>query len=494
MLTLADIFEAITGSPALREKVHGTTRLRAGEWVINEAAVDSRQIIPGAMFIALPGERTDGHHYVGEAFKNGASLALIQRDLTGDYPVIDLRDPHQAEASALQVLDPANPGAIEHLCLRVEDTLAALQTIAAYYRRQMQGLRVIGVTGSVGKSTTKELIAEVLGMHYRTLKNQGNLNNEIGLPLTLLRLGRGHQRAVLEMGFYVPGEITLLCDLAKPSVGVITNVGTVHAERAGSQEAIARGKAELVQSLPPAPQGVAILNYDDPWVRAMAEQTQARVFFYGLDPHAELWADEVEGLGLEGIRFRLHYHDEVLHLRVPLIGRHSVHTALRAAAVGLVEGMNWSEIISGLHHGHAQLRLVAVRTQSGALLLDDSYNASPESTLAALNLLQELEGYRIAVLGDMRELGQYERQGHQKVGVRAAEVAQRLIAVGESARIIVEAARKAGLPPVLITWVPDAEAATEVLRRELKEGDVVLVKGSHGLRMDRIVSALEVAS
>lgn len=478
MLTLPDVIEALTG-----------IRLELPNTVINEAAIDSRQIIPGAMFIAIPGERTDGHNYIGEAFKNGASLALIQRDLPPQFATFDLRNP----SSLVETTLPSDILRGVPFCLRVENTLEALQKIAAFYRRKLN-LRVIGVTGSVGKSTTKELIAEVLSQRYRTLKNAGNLNNEIGLPLTLLRLGMGHERAVLEMGFYVPGEITFLCDLALPEVGVITNVGTVHAERAGSQEVIARGKAELVQALPPSPKGVAILNYDDPWVRPMAEQTQAQVFYYGLDPAADLWADEVESMGLEGIRFRLHYHHEVLHLRVPLIGRHSVHTALRAAAVGLVEGLTWSEIIAGLRRGHAQLRLVAVRTQNGALILDDSYNASPESTLAALNLLNELEGYKIAVLGDMLELGQYEHQGHEKVGVRAAEVAQRLIAIGERAKIIVEAAQQSGLSPALISWVPDVPQAIEILRAELKEGDVVLIKGSHGLRMDRIVSALEAVS
>ena len=160
-----------------------------------------------------------------------------------------------------------------------------------------------------------------------------------------------------------------------------------------------------------------------PWVRKMAELTHARVFFYGLDPAADLWADEVEGLGLEGIRFRLHYQNEILHVHVPMIGQHSVHTALRAAAVGLVDGLTWQEILDGLRQGHAQLRLTAVRTESGALLLDDTYNASPESMLAALNLLAELGGHKVAVLGDMLELGQYEKQGHEMVGVRAAEVA-----------------------------------------------------------------------
>src|SRR4030065_2008848 len=160
------------------------------------------------------------------------------------------------------------------------------------------------------------------------------------------------------MGFYYPGEIRFLCGIALPQVGIVTNIGTVHAERAGSQETIAKGKAELVQALPPAPDGVAILNYDDPWVQPMAEQTRANVFYYGLDPRADLWADNIESLGLKGIRFQLHFQNEVLHVRIPLIGRHSVHTALRAAAVGVVEGMTWQEIFDGLHESQAALRLV----------------------------------------------------------------------------------------------------------------------------------------
>ncbi len=478
MLLLADVFEALTGH-----------RPQMMETVINEAAIDSRQIIPGAMFIALPGEHTDGHNYVGEAFKNGASIALIQQDLSTHYPTIDLR----AKPNLAELTLPSGLLRGGHFCLRVENTLAALQQIARFYRRKLS-VRVIGVTGSVGKSTTKELIAEVLSQRFRTLKNSGNMNNEIGLPLTLLRLGGGHQRAVLEMGFYVPGEIALLCDLALPEVGVITNVGTVHAERAGSQEVIAHGKAELVEALPPAPRGVAILNYDDPWVRWMAERTKARVFFYGLDPAAELWADDIESMGLEGIRFRLHYHNEVLYLRVPLIGAHSVHTSLRAAAVGIVEGLTWGEIIDGLRLSTTQLRLVAVRTNSGAMILDDSYNASPESTLAALNLLNDLDGRHIAVLGEMLELGPYERQGHEKVGLRAGEIAVRLITVGDRAKMIADAAHQAGLAKEAITWVPDVPQAIDILTEELKEGDIVLIKGSHGLRMDRIVAALEAGS
>jgi UDP-N-acetylmuramoyl-tripeptide--D-alanyl-D-alanine ligase len=379
------------------------------------------------------------------------------------------------------------------LCLRVENTVTALQQIARSWRRKLD-LRVVGITGSVGKSTTKEMIAEVLSTRYRTLKSPGNLNNEIGLPLTMLKLSPGHQCAVMEMGFYVPGEIAFLCDIALPQVGVVTNVGTVHAERAGSQEAIARGKAELVQALPPAPEGTAILNFDDPWVRKMEERTKARVFFYGLSHEAHLWADQVEGLGLDGIRFRIHYQGETLHVKIPLIGRHSVHTALRAAAVGLIEGMNWQEILEGLSQGHTQLRLAAVRSETGALLLDDTYNASPESMLAALNLLDELDGRKIGVLGDMLELGPYERGGHEMVGLRAAQVVDVLITLGERAHIIAEAARRAGMKNNSILEFDEMEPMLAWMKTSLSKDDVVLIKGSRGLRMDRITSLLEVRS
>jgi UDP-N-acetylmuramoyl-tripeptide--D-alanyl-D-alanine ligase len=466
---LADVLEALTGS-----------RFEGASLAISEATIDSRQVIPAAMFVALPGERVDGHAFVGEAFKRGASLALVQRAVE-DVTILDLKQPLSNPLNL-----PAGP-----ICLKVDDTLKALQTIAAFWRNQLK-VKTIGITGSVGKSTTKELIFDVLSQRFRTLKSPGNMNNEIGLPLALLRLGRGHQRAVLEMGFYVPGEISFLCDLARPQVGVITNIGTVHAERAGSQEAIARGKAELVQSLPE--DGTAILNYDDPWVRDMNKQTRAQVFYYGLDPKADLWADHIEGLGLDGIKFQLHYQNEVLHLHAPLIGRHSVHTILRATAVGLVEDMTWHDIISGLLQGRNQLRLVAVHTQSGALLLDDTYNASPESTLAALNLLSELGGRKIAILGDMLELGPYEQQGHHMVGVRVAEICDQLVAVGSRSRITAQAAQQAGMPQKAVAWFESAPDAVEFLREQLKNGDTALVKGSLGMGMARIVSALETES
>lgn len=448
---------------------------------ISETVIDSRLASPSSMFVALPGEQTDGHEFVGDAFQRGAAVALIDREVEGDFRTLDLR----GQRRAVSPEEAAPP-----LAIRVESSLGGLQKVAADWRRQLD-VRVIGITGSVGKSTTKELTAEVLSRRFQTLKNPGNLNNEIGLPLTLLEMKASHQRAVLEMGFYVSGEIALLCDISLPHVGVVTNVSQVHMERAGSLEAIVKGKSELVENLPSSPEGVAILNYDELLVREMAERTEARVFYYGLSPQADLWATDVEGLGLDGIRFVMHHEGESMHLRVPLLGRHSVHTALRAAAVGLVEGMSWQEIIGGLHSPHSQLRLVAVNGPHGALLLDDTYNSAPASALAALNLLEELEGRRIAVLGDMLELGDFEERGHRMVGARAAEVADRLIVVGGRSRWFADEARKAGLPEECITELEDSGEAIGFLREEVGPDDVVLIKGSHGMRMDRIVAELE---
>src|SRR3990172_1882823 len=319
MLTLSHVLEALTGSP-----------LAGAGQVITDVAIDSRLAIPGALFVALPGERADGHQFVNAAFANGAVAALVEQDLQG-VNTLDLSSPVTYDRAV---------GLKIPVCLRVQNSLTALQTVAKFWRSRLKP-RVVGVTGSVGKTTTKEMIAAVLGTRFRTLKSEGNFNNEIGLPLSLLRLTESHEYAVLEMGFYQIGEIALLCSLAQPHIGVVNNVYAVHLERAGSIEAIAQGKGELVEALPPAPEGLAVLNYDEPLVMGMASRTQARVMTYGLDPQADVWASDIVGLGLEGIRFQLHYERETLHLRFPMLGRHSAHTALRAGAVGLAEGLTW---------------------------------------------------------------------------------------------------------------------------------------------------------
>ncbi|NIM94469.1 MAG: UDP-N-acetylmuramoyl-tripeptide--D-alanyl-D-alanine ligase [Anaerolineales bacterium] len=470
MLSIKTIFEALTG-----RSISMPTQ------IITDAAFDSRLVIPGSLFVAIPGEHVDGHEFVNEAIERGAVVVLIEQEVSTQCNSFDLRT--ELDEEAIRTLEVP-------ICLMVDNTVEALQRIASHWRDQLK-LRVIGITGSVGKSTTKELTAEVLGRRYRTLRNPGNLNNEIGLPISLLRLTEAHESAVLEMGFYVPGEIALLCRIAKPQVGVITNVSHVHMERAGSLDAIVQGKGELVENLPPAPDGTAILNYDETLVRNMASRTKARVFYYGITPDADLWVNDIEGLGLEGVRFVMHYRGDSVHVKVPLLGRHSVHTALRAAAVGLVEGLTWEEIAGGLQTSQSQLRLLAVQGPGGSLIMDDTYNAAPTSMIAGLNLLAELEGRRIAVLGDMLELGDYEERGHRMVGVRVAGVADELVAVGARARWIAEEAILSGLPKSRVVMLEDKEAAIEYLQGRIGEGDVVLIKGSRGMQMDNIVTALE---
>jgi len=478
-LTLADVVAGLTGR-----------RLDRLGQPISKTVVDSRQADTGALFVALQGERVDGHDYVADAFSRGAAAAIVEHDVEVDRPVLDLIDPAWVLPDGWSL----------PLVLKTTSTLQALQQVAAFWRQQ-HDVRVIGITGSVGKTTTKEVAAAVLARRYVTLKSEASYNNEIGLPLTLLQLTAEHRRVVLEMGMYDVGEISDLARIARPHVGVVTIIGPVHLERAGTIERIVQAKTELIEALPPAPEGVAILNYDDERVRGMARATSARVFYYGLSPEADLWADRIEGLGLEGIRFQLHdrsspsvsrgtAESETLYVKIPLLGRHSVHTALRAAAVGLAEGLTWQEIIEGLREMSAQLRLVAVPGPKGATILDDTYNASPASTIAALNLLEELDGRKIAVLGDMLELGEYEQEGHEKVGMRALEVADVLIVVGPRGRTIGQTALRWGMSPDGVHIVEENADAVALLEEMVTGDDVILVKGSRAMRMEEIVSAL----
>ena len=466
MLTLADVMEGLMGR-----------RLLDSAQLIRRVVIDSRAAGPGDLFVAFAGEKTDGHQYVAQALQRGAVAALVEHDVPIEAVKYDLRagrTPPSFRSIGLPVV------------LRVDSTLVALQELARWWRSRFKHLRVIGITGSVGKSSTKELIAAVLQQQFTLLKSEGNLNNELGVPLTLLQLDAKHQRAVLEMGTYGRGEITRLCELAQPVVGVVTLVGPVHLERMGSLETIADAKAELPQALPP--NGVAILNYDDERVRAMAAKTRARVLTYGLDPAADLWADEIVSEGLEGIHFTLHSRQEAWHVHVPLLGRHSVHTALRAAAVGLAEKMPWDRILEGLQDQRAALRLIAVPGPNDSTILDDTYNASPASVIAALNLLSELSGRKIAVLGDMLELGDYEDEGHRLVGLRALDVADVLVTVGPLGRRIAIEALQNGMPRDRVQMCETNEAAIAYLDRTIRPDDMILVKGSRGLHMEDIVS------
>lgn len=453
--------------------------------VFSEAVIDSRLATPGCLFVALRGERVDGHQFLNDAAARGARAALVRHAALAD---IVLNQPAQP-------IDPVSGAGLEQataqtlLLIAVDDPLAALQRLAAYHRSRFTPRVVVGITGSVGKSSTKEAIAAVLSRGCCTLKTPKSYNSEATVPIVLLQLDADHEAAVLEMGMYGPGEIALLASLARPQIGVVTNVGPSHLERIGSIEAIAAAKSELPQALPS--DGYAVLNIDDPRVRAMAELTPASPFFYGLDPAAHLWADQIESRGLEGIAFRVHYGGEEIFMRLPMIGRHSVHTALAATAVGLLSGLGWDAIISGLRDDQAQIRLMVVPGEQGITLIDDTYNASPASGLAALNLLAELDGRKIAVLGDMLELGSAEEEAHRTIGTRAADVADVIVTVGERARWIAAEALVCGKPHEVVCIAGSNAEALEFLRGQIQPGDYVLIKGSRGMAMEAIVTALQ---
>lgn len=470
---------------------------------ILHAALDSRDVRSGDLFIALAGSRTDGHAYIEAALQQGAQAVIAEprgreAGQRGGVVIDCTRARRTLQAQLPESYQPGAP-----IVYIVDDSVEAMQKVGSFQRvhRTHAALKVIGVTGSVGKTSTKELTANVLRQRYVTHASPGNLNSEQGLPLALMGLNTTHEYAVLEMGMYGLGEIERLCVLARPQIGVVTNVGPVHLSRLGTMERIAQAKSELVRALPPAEEGgVAILNWDDERVRAMAELTRARVIRYGLTPEADLWADDIQGMGMEGLRFRFHHRlsndqkVESLHVKVPLLGRHSVHTALCAAAVGLLAGLSWGEIVAGLQNVAGQLRLVVTAGVHGCTVIDDTYNASPASTIAALNLLADIQpaegGRRIAVLGDMLELGSYETEGHQIVGRRAADVVDILLTVGQLGAGIGEEARSSGLPSEHVHILATHQDAVALLRRIVRRGDLVLVKGSRAVGMDSIVAEI----
>ncbi len=437
---------------------------------IRGGAADSRVVEPGNLFVALPGERTDGHRYLGAAAAAGAAAVLVSRELD---------DAGIRELGGMTIV-------------RVPDTLLGLQAIAAAWRARFDPL-VVGITGSLAKTSTKDATAAVLGVALPTLKSEGNANNEIGLPITLLGLGPVHRAAVLEMGMYVGGEIATLARIARPEIGVVTAVAPVHQERAGSLAAIERAKAELVEALPP--DGTAVLNADDERVRLFGSRTRAEVIRYGFAADADVTADRVVGRGRDGMAFEVVARAPQrtrFAVEIAALGRHSVQNALAAAAVGLLAGIPDEGIAAGLASGWAtaSAHRGAIVDAPGLTILDDTYNSSPPAVLAALEVLRSLPGRPVAVLGEMLELGDAHAPSHRAVGQAAGAGVAELVVVGEGARGIADGAIAAGLAPSRIHAVPDRAAAIDALRTVLRPGDVVLVKASRGAALESIVDAL----
>lgn len=442
--------------------VGGTILAGDPSLAVTGVTVDSRSASPGDLFFALPGRRTDGHLFVEDAFSRGARAAVVGR-----------------------------PVAVSGACglVLVSDTLRALQDLASYYRG-LFSLPVVAVTGSTGKTTTKDLTAAVLGVRFRVHKSAGNQNNEIGLPLTLLGLEE-HEVLVVEMAMRGRGEIAALCAIARPKIGVITNIGLTHLELLGSQEEIARAKGELLEALPS--DGWAILNEEDPWQRRLAGSCRAQVLFYG-GAASPVRALSVEPLGLSGTRFVLCTPRGEASCFLPLPGRHNVKNALAAAAVGHVLGLSPEEIARGLAAPEVTGGRVEVkRSPRGFLVIDDSYNASPSSVAAALELLAAAprEGRAVAVLGEMRELGWYTIPGHREVGTLAASLGLDLLCtVGELAEEIALGALSAGMKKEQVRSFATKEEVAMFLNSFLAPGDVVLVKASRAAGLEELVEGL----
>ncbi len=439
-------------------------RLRALEGsaatTFTRAVVDSREVRPGDLFVALPGEHTDGHDFAAAAVRAGAAGCLLARPVEG-------------------VSDAAS--------FVVDDTLAALQELGVAWRAMLP-VRVTGITGSVGKTTTKWITASVLAARYRVQTNPLNYNNEVSVPLCLLELRPETERAVIEMGMYTTGEIALLCRWARPHTGVVLNIGPVHLERAGSIEAIVQAKRELPEALPA--DGVAVLNADDEHVRSMASYTRARVLWFGTGEDAEVRGSDLASHGLDGFEYTMTHAGAARRVRVPLTGAHLLSNALAAAAVGLADEMSLDEVCEALTRLDVPSRIRVVALRDGIRLFDDTYNAQPASMRAALDLLAETPGRHLALLGDMRELGTASPAEHRLAGEHAGRVATLVLTTGDEARLLGEAAGAAGARTHHCTTRDEATAA---LLAELQPGDVVLVKGSHVLGLEHVVAALESA-
>ncbi len=456
-MTVGEVYRAIGG------------RLLQGDEsvTVSRVCTDTRQVLPGDLFFALRGKNFDAHDFVDQALAGGASALVLSRDM--DVPD---RVP----------------------LIKISDTLTGLQALAAYHRRQFT-VPVVGITGSSGKTTTKDMLTAVLESCWPVLKTQGNFNNEIGLPLTLLNLSSQHRAAVVEMAMRGSGEINALCRIARPTCAIITNIGVAHLERLGSPANIARAKGELLDHIPA--DGFALLPGDSQLAREQARRCYGKVLFFGLEPGLDIYARDVCRKGT-GNFFTIVMGDIRQDVYLPLPGRHNVQNALAAFGVGIMLGLNSVQAAAGLSRvilSGMRMDIADTIINDGTItIMNDVYNANPDSTCAALQSLEEVTaGTRraVAVLGDMLELGTGAVEGHRRVGAAAVrhQVAQ-LLTVGQLSRETVQGAQLAGGVTGGTVCCQNNAEALDVLRNVLKAGDVLLVKGSRGMHMEEIIKGL----
>lgn len=430
------------------------------EMEISSITTDSRNIEEGGLFVPIVGERADGHNFIWDVMAKGALCTLSEKLLEGaDYPYI-----------------------------QVESSLEAVKDIARFYLEQLN-IPVVGITGSVGKTSTKEVIASVLKEKFKTLKTQGNFNNELGLPLTVFRLRDEDQIAVLEMGISEFGEMSRLASVAKPDTCVITNIGQCHLENLGDRDGVLKAKTEIFRFV--KEKGHIILNGDDDKLATVGPVGSISPMFFGMDERFPVYADHVESQGLKGMFCRIHMGAESFDVLVPMPGHHMVYNALAATAVGMVYGLTPAQIKAGIESLEpVSGRFHMIDTQK-ILVVDDCYNANPMSMKASLKVLRDGLGRKVAILGDMGELGDNEDSLHSEVGVFAAQQnIDVLICVGELCKYMARAAsaKSSGLE---VIYMKDRQELLEGLSDYIKEGDTVLVKASHFMHFEEVVKALE---
>jgi UDP-N-acetylmuramoyl-tripeptide--D-alanyl-D-alanine ligase len=459
--TVAQVADAVAGK---RGGGLGAVARLAG------VSIDSRTIRPGELFIAIHGQTHDGHDHVAAAMESGAPAAVVAEPLVSRYP-----------------------GWVQDRCITVADTLEALHNLARAVRKEW-GKKVCGITGSVGKTTTKEIVAALLGSKLRVLKTQGNFNNEYGLPLTLFRLEETDDVAVLEMGMSFPGELKRLSAIALPDVAIETRVSPAHLLNFSSVDEIALAKRELIEGLRGSA-SVAVLNADDPRVAAMAAVAPGRVIFYGVEKPAEFAAEEIEDRGALGSSFTLVHRGRRTRMELSLPGRHVVSNALAAIAAVSTWGVGPAEAQNVLRTLKTPaMRGELIRFTNGFGLINDSYNSSPAALQAMMNLLSATPGYqrRILAAGEMRELGPSSPKLHREAGEHASRLCNidYLIGVQGDAAQIAQGAVASGMPRDHTKFFATPTEAADFLAQFVKPGDLLLVKGSRSVKMERIVDAL----
>ncbi|KNY24941.1 UDP-N-acetylmuramoyl-tripeptide--D-alanyl-D-alanine ligase [Pseudobacteroides cellulosolvens] len=455
-LGLKEIIEATKGELIFGELEKG----------INGICTDSRKVVEGSLFIPIKGENFDGHAFIKDCLMKGAAASLTSEDVQG--------------------LDVMNGKAV----IKVQDTLAALGDIARYYRA-LFNIPLVGITGSVGKTSTKDMIACVLQQKFNILKTSGNFNNHIGLPLTVMNMERDYEAAVLEMGMSGLGEISYLTKIAKPSIAVITNIGMSHIEKLGSKQNILKAKMEIMEGLPD--DGIVILNGDDSLLYGLKGYLKYKTVYYGTEDGLDLQAYNIKTMGESGTCFEVTIGNNDYKVHIPVPGTHNVYNALAAIAVGLHMGISIESIIKGIaSYSPANMRLNIVG-HKGYKIINDAYNASPQSMESALDVLKDTsEGNRtIAVLGDMLEMGEWAYKAHVGVGkyVASKEI-NYLVTVGENGRNIAHGALEAGIPAKRVFSFRKNDEVKEFLKNFVEEGDFILIKGSRGMKMEEIAQGL----